>query len=241
MPKNNFETSTGGLTKYQVFPFLITLYMSIMLTSGLLSDKIIIVMGHITMAGTLVVPLLFIISDIIAEVYGYTIAKRIILWAFISQIIFAGLCTISVHFPSPTNIPHQDTYNYVISSQLRIAGSGFLAYIVSGWLNVYIITKWKFLLKGRYFWLRSIGSSTIAEGIFTVLAVFMIQLGKLPVHDIFAIIVTSYSIKLISSLVAAFPASITVNFIKLIDKTDVYDNLAPFNPFFAANTGKSYE
>lgn len=40
-------------------------------------------------------------------------------------------------------------------SLLRIDISGFAAYIIANLVNSYIITKWKILLKGRRFWLRS--------------------------------------------------------------------------------------
>jgi len=83
--------------------------------------------------------------------------------------------------------------------------------------------------------LRSLGASTISEFIFTVLAVFLIQIGKLPLSGILTVIITSYSLKVIYAVLLAFPANLLTIAIKKADGIDVYDHCTNFNPFKLAN------
>src|SRR3990167_8097557 len=117
--------------QYKYLPFLTMLYVTIMLAVTVLSNKIIIISSHISMAGTLFIPFFFVLSDIIAEIYGYKMAKKIIWIAFLCHLIFAFLCTIAIHMPSPNFWVGQKSYELVLGNQFRLMFSGFLAYITS--------------------------------------------------------------------------------------------------------------
>src|SRR3990167_5825284 len=140
---------------YRYLPFLVMLYMTIITSVSVLSNKIVVIAGHITMAGTLFIPFWFILSDIITEIYGYKISRKIIWLAFFCNFIFSILCLIALAIPSPHFWHGQSAYELVLGDLMRITASGLIAYVISGMLNIYLLVKWKFLLKGRYFWFRS--------------------------------------------------------------------------------------
>lgn len=225
LPITNHPKQSGYLL------FLTMIYMTVMLCSGVLTHRIIQLGPFYTMAGTLVAPLWFSLSDIIAENYGYRVARKIVWFGFICQTTFALTCSLLLQIPSPDLAAKQMAYITVLGSMLRTCSSAFVAYVTGGFINIYLISKWKVLLSGRYFWLRSLGASTISELIFTTLAVFLIQLGKLPLSQIIAIIGVSYSLKVIYAIILAYPANLLVNFIKKHDGIDVYDKNINYNPF----------
>src|SRR5438552_774538 len=113
-------------------PLLAMLYVSIMLCTAVLSDDILKVGHTITMAGTLFIPVAFMLSDMIAEVYGYQIARQIIWYLFICQFIFALACELSLHMTHPAFWQGQSAYTVVLGDQIRIAISAFVAYVISG-------------------------------------------------------------------------------------------------------------
>lgn len=212
---------------YRYLPLLAMLYMTIITTVSVLSNKIIIIAGHITIAGTLFIPFWFILSDIITEIYGYKVSRQIIRLSFFCHFIFSVLCTIALSAPSPHFWHGQSSYELVLGNLIRISMSGLIAYIISGTINIYLLVKWKFLLKGRYFWLRSFLASTTGELIYTILAVIMIQYHILTWNEMEKIIITSYSIKVICSLLSAFPANMIVFLLRkneLIPYEDDYIN-----------------
>ncbi len=214
---------------YHYLPILTMLYITVIMTVSVLSNKIIIVAGHVTMAGTLFIPFWFILSDIITEIYGYKISRQIIWFSFLCLFIFSILCSIALHAPSPNFWHGQSAYELVLGDLIRITASGLIAYIISGTMNIYLLVKWKLLLKGKYFLLRSLCASTIGEFVYTVLAVVMIQFHILAWGEMEKIIITSYSIKVICTLLSALPANFIVSLLRQNEITvETDDHINPF-------------
>lgn len=227
--------NNNSLQQSSYLIFLTMIYLTVMLCSGVLTHRIIQLGSFYTMAGTLVAPLWFTLSDIIAEIYGYRIARKIVWFGFGCQAMFAIACYAIIQIPSPEFINNQIAYSTVLGSMLQTCISAFVAYIIAGFINIYLISRWKILWNGRFFWLRSLGSSTISELIFTVIAVSLIQYDKLPLSKIITIIAVSYSLKIIYAVILAAPANYISLMIKKADEIDVYDFGVNYNPFRLAD------
>src|SRR3990167_205501 len=137
---------------YKVLIVISMLYMSIMLCNAILTNRYIGSDALFVLGGTFTSPFVFILDDIIAEIYGYKITQSVILAGFMAQIIFVIICQLALMAPHPSFFTEQESYNYVLGlSLLRISISGFLAYIIANLANSYILCRRKILLKGRYF------------------------------------------------------------------------------------------
>jgi len=218
--------------KYKVLVIMCMFYMSIMLCNAILTHCYIGSNALFVLGGTFTSPLVFILDDIIAEIYGYKIVRSVIIYGFMAQTCFVAICQLVLIAPHPLFFNQQASYNYVLGySLVRINISGFLAYIIANLVNSYILSWWKVLLKGRYFWLRSIGASLFAEALYSLVAILMMEMGFISNNSIFKVVVISFSIKIFYNILLAFPANILVNFLKKITGIDVYDfstNLTPF-------------
>jgi len=196
------------------FIFFAMLSMTVMLSKGIFSYRLIELFGHVMQAGQLIVPFWFILSDIIAEVYGYKNARKIIYAGFVCQIIFSIVCRGLLQLPSPSFWKDSQAYQVVLGDMWRISLAVLCAFIISGFINIKLISKWKLLTNGRYFWLRSIGASGISEILFSILSTFIIQIGRQPIDIIVAIITASIVVKLIYSISFSIPANILVFYLK---------------------------
>ncbi|MCD6040295.1 MAG: Conserved hypothetical rane protein [Gammaproteobacteria bacterium] len=216
------------------YKFLVTvsmLYMSIMLCNAILTNRYVGVDTLFVLGGTFTSPFIFLMDGIIAEIYGYKIAQCVIFSGFLSQIIFTLICQAVVAAPYPSFFTERAAYSYILGfSLLRISISGFTAYIVANLLNSYIISRWKILLKGRYFWLRSFCTSTFTEAVYSCIAILMMEFNAIPLHKVMKLIIISYLIKVIYSLVFALPANFFVTYIKKVTGIDVYDLPKKFTP-----------
>jgi len=209
--------------------FFSMLYVSVMIANAVLTKKWISLGSYFVFGGAFVSPFLFILGDIIAELFGCDIAKKIIWFGFVCQTMFAILVQLMIQTPAPAIWTGGNSFSFVFDSLVRIDLSGFVAYFLASMMNVILITRWKVMVRGRYFWLRSIGSSTIAEACYSAIAIFMIGFSSLSVSTMMSIILLSYAIKFVSSLVFAYPATILVNYIKLAFNINVYDTVG-YNP-----------
>lgn len=216
------------------------IYMSIMLCNAILTNRYIGTDALFVLGGTLTSPFVFILDDIIAEIYGYKITQSVILSGFTAQTLFVLICQFVVTAPYPSAFKEYIAYHHILGpSLLRIDISGFAAYIIANLINSYIITRWKILLKGRYFWLRSLGSSTFSEALYSFLAIVMMELQSIPMKDILKVVAISYAIKAAYSILLAFPAHLAVNAVKKMTGIDVYDFPKEFTPFKYLNINKA--
>ncbi|NNM60470.1 MAG: queuosine precursor transporter [Legionellales bacterium] len=205
--------------------------MSIMLFNAIMTNRYVGYDNLYVLGGTLTAPFIFILDDIIAEIYGYKITQTVIIAGYTAQTLFALLAQVILLSPSPGNFTAQTSYATILGlSLLRINFSGFVANIAANLMNSYIISRWKILLKGKHFWLRSLVSSTIAEAFYSFLAILMMELKSIPFHDVLKVVLLSYAIKAGYSAFFAWPANIIVNIIKRKTGIDIYDLKPDFTP-----------
>lgn len=192
--------------QYKYLTSLSMFYMTIKLTTIVLIYKIITIGPFSASASTLVMPLWFVVGDVIAEVYGYKVARQIIWMAILCQFVFAFACTGLIAFQSPSGWLHQEAYDQVLGKLPRVALASFLAILCGAFINAYAISKWKILLRGKYFWLRSLGASAVGELIFTIVAYLTEFLGVVPLANLLHLMIISYVIKLIFNPILVIPS-----------------------------------
>ncbi len=235
MSENHNFFAASSLDKpkgYRVLLIISMFYMSIMLCNAILTNRYIGTDTWFVLGGTFTSPLVFILDDIIAEIYGYKITQSVILTGYIAQTFFALICLLVLTAPSPSFFKEQHSYTTILgSSLLWIDLSGFFAYISANLLNTYILTRWKVLLKGRKFWLRSIGSSLFSEAFYSFLAILIMEIKSVSLDNIFKIVLLSFGIKAIYCLIFAFPGNLLVAKLKKVTGIDVYDLSPKFTPF----------
>lgn len=219
----------------KIFGYLIffsMVYTSIVLCNVILTNRYVNLWGNLfVLGGTLTSPFFFILGDIIAELFGYEISRKIIWVGFICQVLFALICEFVIRAPYPAFFKDYAAYLTIFGPLLRLVFDSFIAFIVAGLVNASVLTKWKIILHGRYFWLRSLGSSTLAEALYSAIAIVMMEVSSIPFNAILKVILVSYTIKVIYSIVFAGPANVLVNFIKKTAHIDVYDGRDGYNPF----------
>ncbi len=240
--KEEYITTIKNPAGYKFLLFIAMIYMSVMLLTTVLTNRYIGTDSFFLLGGVFIAPFLFILDDIIAEIYGYKLTRVVILSGYASQTLFVLAAQLVLTAPHPSFFTESHSYDNVLGSSLiRIDLSSFVAYFVANLLNSYILTKWKVLTKGRYFWLRSIGSSTFAELIYSLIAVVLIEFGSISSKSIFEITLPIYAVKVTASIIFALPSQIFVNYIKKRIGIDVYDMHENFTPFvYSAKKGDSH-
>lgn len=205
------------------------IYIVIDLSSLVFAYKIIEFGTIIGAASSLIFPLTYSIMDVIAEVYGYKTAKKIIWFGFSCDLIFATLALMISYIPS-IDQSQTTAYAQVLGSLLRAVIAQMIGVICGAILNIYLISKWKIITNGRYFWLRSIGASAIGEGIMLIISVLIALTGILSFNQITRLICFTYIYKIAFAIVAAPFINILANMLKFkMQNWNV--NYQTFNPF----------
>jgi uncharacterized integral membrane protein (TIGR00697 family) len=177
----------------------------------------------------LIFPLLFPLSDALAEIYGASIAKSMIGYTIIGEVIFVALTNAAISLPSPQTWHHQAAYNFLVGGYIHILMANSIAMIVSFYLNVYFINKWRILLQGKYYYWRSLGATAIGEITYTIITNAIAYFNVLSWQDVSNIILSDYGFKLIYSMIILYPGALLVAHTKT--KYGILGYSKTFNPF----------
>ena len=173
-----------------------------------------------------------LIMDVVAEVYGYRVARKI-LWAGLFALLFMGVCiAICLHMPTPPFWKKTaEAYNIAIGPVVRISIISAIAVLIGEFLNAYLITKWRILTRGKYFWMRSVGSSVIGDAATLLVANIAAFGGRVPMVDLVRDILPQAVIMVVFSAIGAIPASYLARFVAKAENLNTFDVGVNFNPF----------
>ena len=163
----------------------------------------------------IVFPLIYTLSDVVAEVYGYKRARRLLWDAVICGFVFAMSITVLLHLPSP----HYKIYIESLGKIWRIFFAVIFGVTIGSFVNIYLISKWKVKLQGRYFWFRSFISTSVGEAAVTITVDFIAFMGVMPLKKVGTIVLTIYLFKVIYALLASFPAATRCAIFEKLRKT----------------------
>src|SRR3989339_631711 len=227
---NKFLNETPRFFKY--YSLLSMFYTTVLLLSVLLDYKFIEVGPFFASAATFVISLTFFLNDVIAEVYGYQRARYIIWASLLCLILFSSLGFFLNKIPTPVEYQvYGESYHTVFSLLFRASIANSIAILLGSFVNIYIVSIWKILVKGKYFWLRCLGSSIVGEAIYTITVVCLINLGVVPFAKLIQILIVSYGFKLVFNFIAVIPSSILAEFLKKKENIDAYDYGLDYSPF----------
>lgn len=207
------------------------LFTAFLILSNLTAFKI-ATLGSISFtAGLIFFPITYVFDDILTEVYGFKVSRRVIWMAlFANLIIFMGTWLTVYLNPSPF-WHHQDAYSTVYEGTPRIFIASMISYLAGEFTNSIILAKLKIFTAGRYLWLRAISSTVIGVGVDTIFFVHIAFIHQIPYSEIWSIIATMYCVKVLYEA-CAIPITYKVaNYLKRKDNIDYYDFKTKFNPF----------
>ena len=162
---NNKERSSEPLhyNQRKYYMTITIMFTVLLLFSNIAETKICNFFGYAIGAGTIIFPLLYILSDILTEVYGFTASRKTIWIGFCYSCLFSGFIYIVCLLPASEYWSGQPAFLEIFSTSPRIVVGSVTSYFVGELLNTTIIASLKIKLKGRYFALRAIFSTFVGS------------------------------------------------------------------------------
>lgn len=231
---------TPKIMPYKYILFLAMLFVTIDLAAVSVAYKMVgfNFLFEINSGATYIFPMTYALGDIITEVYGYNMARKLIWISLLLQFIFSLLITVVIHLPTPHFWNGNAAYIDVFGTILRFVLAGTVANIVSNFMNVYIVSKLKIPFEGKLFWVRSILSTMISGFLLGAIIVGMGFAGKdiNSLTQTWIMFKSTYSLEVFYALALVIPAALTARFLKRAENVDVYDYHTNFNPFIFKST-----
>ena len=187
--------------------------------------------GWLTLPAAIIIfPLSYIIGDILTEVYGYRVARRVIWLGFLCNAVVVFTFWIGGLLPSASFWQGQDAYQLILGYTPRLLAASFIAYLMGEFSNSYVLAKMKVRTSGRFLWARTIGSTAVGQGLDSSVFILIAFAGGMPWGDLGVMVLTHWLVKTsYEALATPFTYGI-VNYLKRKEGIDTFDKDVNFNP-----------
>lgn len=187
----------------------ITLLQIIFVSAILLANMVgikIINLGPLNVSmGIWLVPITFLITDILAEVKGKKFVGDLI-WATGLAMLFSYLfIKISIWVePAERFADTNPAFVTIFESSARIFLASLVAFLISQFHDIWAFEYWKNKTKGKYFWIRNNLSTIVSQFIDTSIFIFLAFYQITPKYDfafMWTLILPYYALKVILAIV----------------------------------------
>ena len=211
----------------------IALFITCLITANVIAVKVISLGPFFLPAAIFVFPLNYIFGDILTEVYGYRLARRVIWLGFLCNLIFVFFVWLGQVLPAAPFWEGQEAYQSILGYTPRLLAASFLGYLVGEFVNSFILARMKIMTRGRWLWSRTIGSTIIGQGLDTSIFITVAFIGTPSFVPI--MILYHWLAKTLIEALATPLTYVIVNFLKKKESIDAYDHDTKFNPFLIAS------
>ncbi|HET6477578.1 MAG TPA: queuosine precursor transporter [Dehalococcoidales bacterium] len=211
----------------------IALFITCLITANVIAVKIISLGPFLLPAAIFIFPLSYIIGDVLTEVYGYRLARRVIWLGFLCNLAFVFFVWLGQILPAAPFWEGQEAYQRILGYTWRLLAASFLGYLVGEFANSFILARMKIMTRGRWLWSRTISSTIVGQGLDTSIFITVAFIGTTS----FVPIMILYH-WLAKTLIEALATPLTyaiVNSVKKKESIDTYDYDTRFNPFVISN------
>ena len=146
-----------------VYPTIVAVFVGLLLISNIGAVKLIAFGPLITDGGAFLFPLVYIVGDVLAEVYGWKAARRAILIGFALAILAAVTFYLVQISPPADGWENQAAFEAVLGFVPRIVLASILGFLVGQLLNAYVLVWIKKRTQEKKLWARLMGSTIVGE------------------------------------------------------------------------------
>lgn len=190
--------------------------------------------GFVFTGADLIFPLSYLMGDVLTEIYGFARSRLVIWTGLAANILMSVTLWLVGMMPGEAGWVEgggQAAWDMLLGLTPRIALASLLAYFFGEFVNSYILARLKVATKGRFFWVRSIGSSLIGQGVDTLIFFPVAYAGEWPWSLVLEVMGVAYVIKVSVEVFLTPLTYAVVTALKRLTGVDVYDVNINFNPF----------
>ncbi|KAF0110197.1 MAG: hypothetical protein FD147_1818 [Chloroflexi bacterium] len=238
------NNSSAPTRSYRFFDLVMAAFVTVLIVSNIASSAKIVDWGFSLFglrlafdAGTILFPVSYIFGDVLTEVYGFKRSRRVIWTGFACLALSAAVLWLVRIMPGESTWiaqTGQTAYNNVLGgiSTGGIVLASLTAYLAGEFTNSVVLAKMKVATKGRWLWMRTIGSTLVGQGVDSLIFITVACLaGVFPWSLFLTLVVANYVFK---CLIEAFMTPVTywmVAKLKSSENEDFYDDKTRFTIF----------
>jgi uncharacterized integral membrane protein (TIGR00697 family) len=221
--------------RYRYYDLVLAGFVAVLLCSNLIGTaKVseitlpVVGVGFAFGVGNIFFPISYIFGDVLTEVYGYARARRVIWAGFIAMVFASVMAWVVVHLPAspaePFNATLQPAIEVVFGNTWRIAVASIAAFWVGDFVNAYVLARLKVATRGRWLWMRTIGSTILGQGVDSLIFYPLAFAGIWAGETLFAVIAFNWFFKVMVEVVMTPATYASVGWLNRHEHEDYYDS-----------------
>lgn len=202
------------MTKTKAYSYLTGTFCALIIASNILATKTLKVEFIMLPCSIMTFPILFIVNDILSEIYGYKMAKNVIYLGFILNIIAVILYSIAIMLPSDSQ--NAEAFSSILSTTPRLFIAGLISYLMGNIINskIMVVLKEKY---NDYLFVRCIASTVVGEAIDSIIFITVSFYGVFPGELIITMICCQVVFKVLYEIIAYPLTRKIIIFVKRLD------------------------
>ena len=188
-----------NITKTRVYAYLAGIFCASVIVSNILATRTLEFEFIALPCSILTFPVLFIVNDILSEIYGYDMTKDVVYLGFIINIIAIVLYHVAMAFPSSSQ--NASSFVTILSTTPRLFVAGLISYTLGNLLNSIVLVKLKEKYNDKLF-VRCILSTVIGETADSIIFITISFVGVFPNNLILTMICCQIVFKVLYELLA---------------------------------------
>ena len=175
-------------------------------------------------------PFVYIFADILTEVYGYAVARRVLWYCVSAQVLTIVIFEFVILYPPSAVMTNNQSYVDVLSAAPRLVLFGTFAMFAGDIANNYVLAKMKVWTNGSYISVRFVTSTLCGQivntAVFYIFGLWRLIPLRLLTKSILVASLTKVGVELI-----LLPITLKVSlWLKRIENVDYFDRATDFNP-----------
>lgn len=226
------------MKKYSFFVTLIAVASTCLaLMANLISGRLGYFGHYIAPMGVFFFPLIYVLSDVTSEVYGYRVSRWIAWISALINIFFVSgiMIVVSLNKPTPWCIDTDNSIKSIligtsgISGMLRVSIAGIIGSVLGGWINDVIFQYFKHKEGDKGFakrkFLSSLGAEIVDTFTFITLAFLFTQGWSIQMY------IVQFTLKYGVEIITEPLAHLLANILKKYEGSEVFEDRNKFNIF----------
>ncbi|WP_292881894.1 MULTISPECIES: queuosine precursor transporter [unclassified Methanobrevibacter] len=198
------------MTKTELYAILTGIFTASLIVSNIIAGKTFDFFSFTLPCGVVIFPVIYIVNDVLAEIYGYEKARKVILLGFFMNLVAVICYQITILLPAPAFFENSEAFSIVLGSTFRLLVASFAAYLAGSLVNAKVMVYLKKWDENKLFF-RCIVSTLFGEGLDAIVFIFIGFLGTMPLEALLLMIVAQALFKTVYEIIV-YPLTRTVIF-----------------------------
>lgn len=203
------------IKKTDLYQILTGVFVGCLIISNVLASKTFTMFGITLPTAVIIFPVVYIINDVMAEVFGYVKARRVIILGFIVNLLAVICYTIAIKLPAPVFATEgAEAFAMVLGNSWRLLLASFAAYIVGSLVNAKVMDKMR---GGKSLMARCVLSTLIGEGLDAFIFISIAFLGTMDIATLAIMIIAQAMFKTVFEIIVYPFTKVVINGVSKLD------------------------